>query len=276
MLRIQCQARKLEACQSSDDDLRYALPWSGAPLAPLKTNKLKRSQFTLNVMNILQLSNILSLSRKPNSCVVLSDSIASAEELAFMLGGEWDSCNGITLTQYDSVAVREAAALIGAKWCHRGSSVAYLPRLTVTDLIDRYRTGDQNFINANLRCSCLSKQCLKGANLSNAFLNLADLTEADLSSADLLGANLQDADLRGANLSNANLFKTDFTNANLTGTNLSNANLSRACLKGANLQNADLSNANLSLADLRGANLDNVSLEEANLANAKLTIEQLS
>ena len=37
MLRIQCQARKLEACQSSDDDLRYALPWSGAYAAPLKT-----------------------------------------------------------------------------------------------------------------------------------------------------------------------------------------------------------------------------------------------
>ena len=226
-------------------------------------------------MNILQLSNILSLSRHKN-CVVLSDSIASAEELAFMLGGEWDKCNGITLPQYDPVAVREAAALIRANWCHCGSSVAYLPRLRVTDLINRYRMGDKNFINANLRCCDLSKHCLKGANLSHAFLNLADLSQADLSNADLSLADLQDAVLNNTNLSKANLFRTNFANANLTNANLTNANLSRACLKGANLQNADLSNADLSLADLRGANLDNVSLSGANLANAKLTIEQLS
>ena len=228
-------------------------------------------------MNILQkLSNTLLLAQKSNYRVVLFDSIASAEELAFMLGGEWDNCNSITLAKYDSVAVKEAAALTGAKWCLCQDSVAYLPKLRVTDLIIRYRTGDKNFINANLRCSYLAKQCLKEANLSHAFLNLADLSQADLSNADLSSANLSNANLTGANLSKACLFRTDLTNANLSNANLTGANLSKACLKGADLQDADLSNANLSLADLRGADLDNVSLEGANLTNAIITIEQLS
>lgn len=225
--------------------------------------------------NLWQLSDRLLLART-DSAVILLDSIASAEELAFMLGGEWDSCNSITLAEYDSVAVKEAAALIGARWCRDRDRVAYLPRLTVTNLLERYRTGNKNFINANLRCSCLAQHCLEGVNLSHAFLDLADLSQADLSNVDLASAHLSDANLTEANLSNANLFRTDFTNANLTGANLENANLSRACLTGANLQNANLSNANLSGTDLRGADLDNVSLSGANLTDAKTTIEQLS
>ena len=228
-------------------------------------------------MNLLQRFNETFLLAQKRTCtLVLFDSIASAEDLAFMLAGEWDGCNSITLSKYDSVAVTEAAALIGAKWCRLGDSMAYLPRLMTTELLERYRTGDRNFINANLRCSYLSKQCLKDVNLSYAFLNLADLTQTDLSFADLSSANVSDANFTEANLTKANLFRTDFTNANLTNADLTGANLRKACLKGANLRNTNLSDADLSLADLRGAKLDNVVLSGANLTDAVSTTEQLA
>ena len=227
-------------------------------------------------MNLLQRFNETFLSTQKRNCeVILLDSIASAEDLAFMLDGAWDNCNAITLAKYDAVAVKEAAALIQARWCRYGESIAYLPKLTVTELIDRYRTGDRYFINANLRSSRLAKQCLQNISLAHAWLNLANLSETDLSHADLSKADLSDANLTSANLTKANLFRTNLTGANLTNADLTGANLSKACLTGANLSNANLRNADLSFADLRGADLDNVSLSEANLTNAMVTIGQL-
>ena len=226
--------------------------------------------------NLLQkLQETFLPSQKQNKSVVLIDSIASASELAFMLGGEWDDCNSVTLDKYDRVAISNAAALIGAKWCRSGDSVAWLPRVVETVLLERYKAGERNFINANLRCSNLCQQCLKGASLSHAFLIKADLTKVDLSDAELSAANLSSANLSEANLANTNLFRTNLTEANLSGANLRGAKLQKACLKGANLSGANLDGADLSLADLRGAKLDNISLDGTNLMGAMLTIEQL-
>ena len=212
---------------------------------------------------------------KNNSFIVLLDRIDSASELAFMLDGEWDNCNAVTLTKYDKVAVAEAAALIGAKWCLESESVALLPKIAEKTLSDRYKTGERYFINANLRSSRLTRQCLKGINLNHAFLELADLTEADLSEADLSAANLSNANLTRVSLTRANLFRANLTGANLSNANLKAAKLPKACLKGADLTGANLDGADLSLADLRGANLDNISLDGANLSGTKLTVEQL-
>jgi len=41
---------------------------------------------------------------------------------SFMLGGEWDRCNGV-VHKSDQVAVA-AASLVGAKWCYSGESLA--------------------------------------------------------------------------------------------------------------------------------------------------------
>ena len=210
-----------------------------------------------------------------NSCIVLLNRIASASELAFMLDGEWDNCNGVTLTKYDKVAITEAAALIGAKWCLASDSVAWLPKITEQALLDRYQAGERYFINANLRCSRLEQQCLTDINLSHGFLELADLTEADLSQADLSAANLAGANLMGVNLAGANLFRVILTEANLADANLKAAKLQKADLRGANLVGANLDRADLSLADLRGAKLDSVSLTGANLTGTMLTVEQL-
>lgn len=195
-------------------------------------------------------------SQKPKPRVVLVDSIASASELAFMLSGEWDNCNGVALTKYDLVAISSAADLIGAKWCRCGESIAWLPKVAERTILERYKAGERYFINANLRCSVLSGQCLKGAILSHAFFCEADLTEINLENADLSAADASNADLTRANLTNANLFRTNLTGANLSGANLSGAKLQKACLKGANLSGANLDGAELSGADLREASVE--------------------
>ena len=227
--------------------------------------------------NLLQQLTETFLSKnKSDSCVILLARIASASELAFMLSGEWDNCNSVTLSKYDREAISSAAALIGAEWCRCGDSVAWLPKVAEQVLLERYRAGERYFINANLRRSLLSGQCLKGVSLSHAFLNEADLSKTDLSNADLTAADASSANLMKANLTNASLFRTNLTGANLSSANFSGAKLRKACLKGANLSNANLDGADLSLADLRGAELNNVSLLGTNLTDTMLTIEQLS
>lgn len=225
--------------------------------------------------NLLQKLQETFLPSQKQSRVVLVDSIASASELAFILSGKWDNCNGVILTKYDSVAISSAADLIGAKWCCRGDSVVWLPKIASKTILERYKIGERYFINANLRCSVLSGQCLKDANLSHAFLCEADLTEINLQNADVSNADVSNATLIKANLRDTNLYRTNLTEANLSGANLSGAKLQKACLKGANLSDANLDGADLSLADLRGAKLNNVSLLGTNLTDAMLTVGQL-
>lgn len=167
--------------------------------------------------------------------VLLFDSESAAQEIAFMLGGEWDGCNGIAVHKFDQVAVNTAASLVGAKWCYGGDRVALLVRLPVDELKRRYAAGERNFINANLRCAMLNELNLSKANLSWAKLNWANLSRinlsgADLTAADLSNANLSEADLRGANLSLADLRGANINQTNLSGTNLRGAKLNEANL----------------------------------------------
>lgn len=230
----------------------------------------KRFLFALN-----QLMSIKLLSgRRPD--VLLFDSATTASDIAFMLGGEWDGCNGIVLTSSDKVAVNTAANLVGASWCYQGDSTALLARLSTDELLRRYTAGERNFANANLKCAVLVEQNLSQSNLSYVKLNLANLSRANLSGVDLTSAQLSDAVLSGANLSQASLHRVLLTRANLSQANLREANLFKASLNDACLLGADLTGANLSFADLRGAELDEASLSGANLTGAKLTQGQLS
>lgn len=208
--------------------------------------------------------------------VLLFDSSAAAKEIAFMLGTEWDGCNGILINKCDKVAVDTAASLVAAKWCYSGESLALLNRLSVDDLLRRYAAGERHFINANLMCALLNKLNLSAANLSYAKLSWANLNETNLSGADLSAANLSEANLSSANLSQTHLDRTNLTKANLWLANLRGASLIQADLREANLSGSDLRQANLSLADLRGACLSQTNLSGANLKGAKLTEAQLS
>jgi uncharacterized protein YjbI with pentapeptide repeats len=223
-----------------------------------------RFSFVIN-----QLTNLKILSRR-ESYTLLFDSSNTAQEIAFMLGGEWDECNGVVLPSYDAVAVSTAAKLYEASWCKSGDSVALLLRLMPDELIRRYAAGERNFSNANLRCSMLACQFLQEVKLNNAKLNWANLSEANLSGADLTGADLSNANLMGTFLSKSDLIRTNFTKANLELADLREANLSKANLSDACLRQTDFRGANLSYADLRGADLSEAKLQGASLTDAKL------
>lgn len=208
--------------------------------------------------------------------VLLFDSAAAASDLAFMLDGQWDGCNGVVLPFPDKVAVNTAANLAGASWCQEGESTTLLVRLTEDEFLRRYAAGERSFVNANLRCALLAERSLCGVNLSHAKLGWANLNGANLSGADLTAADLSDANLSGAALSQTNLVRTDLTRTNLDRADLRGANLSKASLCDASLREADLQGANLSFADLRGATLSEAAFRGANLTGTKLTQGQLS
>ncbi|MEW6499752.1 MAG: pentapeptide repeat-containing protein, partial [Cyanobacteriota bacterium] len=50
--------------------------------------------------------------------MLLFDSLYAAQEIAFILDGEWDGCNGVILLKKDELAVNTAAKLVGAQWCY--------------------------------------------------------------------------------------------------------------------------------------------------------------
>ena len=202
--------------------------------------------------------------------VLLFDSLYAAQEIAFILGGEWDGCNGVILLKKDELAVNTAAKLVGAQWCYCEDKSAILIRFAADELKRRYAAGERYFINANLKGAWLGKCLLSEANLSWGKLNLANLSGANLSKANLSEADLKEANLSEANLSAANLTRTNLAKANLRLADLRGANLSKAFLSEANLSEADLRGENLELADLRGADLSGTNLSGVNLKNAKI------
>jgi uncharacterized protein YjbI with pentapeptide repeats len=208
--------------------------------------------------------------------VLLFDSIAAASEIAMMLNGQWDGCNGVIMAKCDEVAINTASKLLEATWCYQGASKAVLDRLTTEELLRRYAMGERNFINANLRCAVLASVKLSEINLSYTKLSLADLSQANLSKADLTATDLSQANLSGADLSKAYLMRADLRGADLQQASLRGANLSKANLSEVNLTNADLTGANLELADLRGANFHLCNLSGANLTGAKLIESDLA
>ena len=210
--------------------------------------------------NIFSIDLNLWLQRQQQT-VVLFDSVAGAADVAFMLNGEWDECNGVIMTTCDEVAVNTAANLVGCSWCYQSDREAVLISLPVDELVRRYASGDRYFINANLRCTNLSQLFLNDINLSYGKLNLADLSGTHLTRANLMAADLREANLSDSKLNQTQFVRANLESANLSGADLTGADLTRACLSNANLSNADLRGANLSQADLRGANLNGALFE---------------
>ncbi|MBD2431202.1 MULTISPECIES: pentapeptide repeat-containing protein [Fischerella] len=204
------------------------------------------------------LSALNSWLQPSHKTVLLFDSVAAAHEIAFMLNGEWDECNGVNLSKCDEVAINTAASLVDTSWCYQGTSVAVLSKLTTDELLRRYGIGERNFTNANLRC----------ANLCSLLLSEVNFNWAKLSWANLSGANLSKSDLTAADMQNANLSDINLSKSRLVRANLVSTNLSRADLKGADLSHACLRNANLYQADLRGANIFQTDFQGADCSGA--------
>ena len=227
-----------------------------------------------NLANLINRLTDLTSSSKNIPHTILFDSIDAAQQIAFMLGAEWDKCNGVMLQKYDEIAVNTAAKLHNSSWCKSGDKKAVLIRLTVEELIRRYAVGDRNFSNANLRCTTLLNCTLSEINLSFAKLNEANLTKTNLSGAELIGADLSAANLSQVDLSRSSLNRADLSKVDLSFADLRNANLQAANLQEACLYQADLRGANLSFADLRRADLSEANLARANLTNTQLTLTE--
>lgn len=227
-----------------------------------------------NISNLINRLADLKNSSPNTPDTILFDSINAAQAIAFMLGGEWDDCNGVLIPNYDDIAVDMAAKLHNSSWCKKGDKKAVLTGLLVNELLKRYAVGERNFSNANLRCATLSNCTLPEINLSFAKLNEANLRETNLSRAELTAADLSAANLSHIDLSAASLIRADLTKANLSFADLRNTNLQAANLTEACLYQADLRGANLSCADLRRADLTDANLEGANLTNTQLTLTE--
>jgi hypothetical protein len=104
-----------------------------------------------------------------------------------------------------------------------------------SQVLARYRQGDRNFQEIDLRLVDLSQ---------------AQLVQADFAQALLFGVNFSGADLRQVNFAGANLSQADFRGADLRGADLTGANLRRA-----NLADADLRDVELADAQLTGATM---------------------
>jgi uncharacterized protein YjbI with pentapeptide repeats len=228
-----------------------------------------------------KMKNIISMGwdsylKRHKESILLFDSIAAANDIAMMLNGQWDGCNGVVMAKCDEVAVNTASKLLAATWCYQGASKAVIDILKTEELLRRYAMGERNFINANLRCVVLVSVKLNEINLSYAKLSWADLTQANLSKADLTAADLSQANLNGSDLSQSCLMRADLSGADLQQASLRGANLSRANFSEVNLTDADLTGANLALADLRGAKFHFCNLSGANLTGAKFIESDLA
>lgn len=123
---------------------------------------------------------------------------------------------------------------------------APLPSEIALDITAKYKAGERNFAQINLK-----DEALPGINL----------TLADLQKANLVWCNLRKSSLSHANLTSAQLRHADLTNANLQGAKLQGTDLQGAKLQGANLSWAILRGTNLTDADLTGVNFQNATLE---------------
>ena len=208
------------------------------------------------------LYRLIGLEVKQEPTILLFDSCEAASEIAFMLRGDWNNCNGVAVEKIDKITIDTAANLIQAKWCYQGASQTLLDRLETDLFLHRYAIGDRSFYNANLRCAELSSLDLTEVNLSYAFLNLANLSHTNLSKADLTAADITEANLSDCNLNESILLKANLQSVDLSRSNLRGANLNYTCLNNANLTEADLRGAKLSHTDLKSANLDKAIFDD--------------
>jgi uncharacterized protein YjbI with pentapeptide repeats len=94
---------------------------------------------------------------------------------------------------------------------------SYQPIDDISELLQRYQTGERDFMRAELQGARLSQVDLSEVNLMVANLSRTNLSQANLQGADLFEANLVGADLSGANLRGVDLRDTNLEKAYVFG-----------------------------------------------------------
>ena len=130
----------------------------------------------------------------------------------------------------------------------------------ILDDHQKWRSGKEGGVRANLTGANLEGVNLTGANLEFVNLSWANLRKANLTKANLYRAHLENSDLHNTDLSSAYLYEVNLVKANLAGADLYEATLTDANLAGANLYKVNLYGANLYGATLEGANLEGANL----------------
>ena len=100
----------------------------------------------------------------------------------------------------------------------------------MSDIIDRYKSGERDFTQENLFRENLAGVVLTGSVLVEANCCEANLEGADLSYCDLRRVNFHKANLRGANLTGSDLLQANLCEADTTDAVFDNANLHQANL----------------------------------------------
>lgn len=132
-------------------------------------------------------------------------------------------------------------------------------KLTPSELLARYATGERNFAGVEL----IREPIMTEDNASDDIYGLQD--------ADLRGINL-----RGAKLENVILEKTDLSDADLFGACFAGADLSDACLRNANICSANLFQAFCERTVLTRANMRYVNATEASFSGAWISYIEYS
>src|SRR5260370_10378154 len=136
---------------------------------------------------------------------------------------------------------------------HNGKSLA-----DILEAHERFFSGKDGGVRADLTGADLSHADLSGANLSgtilrNASLEGTDLRKAKLPGADLSNANLRKADLRNTDMTEAILPGADLTEAQATGCEFFHTDLPTAHFQPPHLRNVNLGLANVNGARVSGA-----------------------
>src|SRR5713101_2598484 len=128
---------------------------------------------------------------------------------------------------------------------HNGKSLA-----DILEAHERFFSGKDGGVRADLTGADLSHADLTGADLSNANLRKADLRNTDMTEAILPGADLTEAQASGVEF-----FRCDLSNVSFERARLRNVNLRLANVNGARFSGADMGVAILRETDLTGADL---------------------
>src|SRR6267143_2418914 len=159
---------------------------------------------------------------------------------------------------------------------HNGKSLA-----DILEAHQRFFSGKDGGVRAELTGADLSHTDLSGTNLSgtilrNANLEGSDLRKAKLPGADLSGANLRKADLRNSDMTEAILPVADLTEAQASGVEFFRCDLSNVNFQRAHLRNVNLRLANVKGAKFSGADMGVAILRETDLTGADLSGVDLS
>src|SRR6266480_642801 len=136
---------------------------------------------------------------------------------------------------------------------HHGTSLA-----DILEAHERFFSGKDGGVRADLTGADLSHADLSEANLSGSILRKADLRNTDMTEAILPGADLTEAQASGVEF-----FRCDLSNVNFQRAHLRNVNLRLANVSGAKFSGADMGVAVLRETDLTGADLSGVDLSTA-------------